>query len=788
MMRLVICLALVSVAASPAVAQGLDSLLALGAAAETDGDVREAVRQYERLERAHPEEPEPKYRLSRLLYTADEVQDPSRARRLIQQAVALDPDNPTYLVSELEQLKEKGWNFFMDMARATRRAEIAKALLAMDSTDAFAHEELAVTAIRDYYQYQNAIALPGVEYFSPTYDPDYAEESFGERSLPQGDTDNLPSQTVAAQRTYASDRVSATQNTAASGSLGSTGDRLDADRLLALGAVSYRARADAALETATFHLTRALDADPGRRSLYDEVMRMSAIAGDWAFAMGALQQMVEQFPDDPETWLYLGLATHRTGAADAAAAAFQNGLERMDPETRAAYADLTLILSPEEVRAYRADPETFASRYWTARDPRFLSPSNERRHEHYARLTEAELLYLSEDLGIPGWGTERGQIYVRYGKPQTDVVIEGDFNRFLEQYQDRDVQFVENEFLLASNRINLWDYGAFQMVFEDPNRSGEFALYTPPADLFGQPSAGRIEQMDYILRADEVARETPELYTYEDDGVRVDIPARTTSFRGEGGRSDVYVHLGIPLGVASADGTGPINTTIQTGTFLISAENDMLAESRRTVYGLRRDGVVGFDAVSLWITSESLDAAPGEVDVAVEFETADGRVSGANRQTVTVDAYPEGELALSDLLLAYAVEETAARVPGRISRGGTLIQPAPWGVFKLGEPVAVYFEVYGLTPTGATASYEVSAQLLPKDTSSGIGRLARRIFGGTRRGVSTSFPATADGADDGRYLLLDATGQEPGVYVLTLEIRDEATGQSVSKQADVLLE
>ncbi|MDX1439947.1 MAG: hypothetical protein R3284_08605, partial [Rubricoccaceae bacterium] len=104
------------------------------------------------------------------------------------------------------------------------------------------------------------------------------------------------------------------------------------------------------------------------------------------------------------------------------------------------------------------------------------------------------------------------------------------------------------------------------------------------------------------------------------------------------------------------------------------------------------------------------------------------------------------------------------------------------------QPIFLFFEVYNLGINGEQTDYEVDAQLRPKDKSSGIARLARSIFGGGDRGVSTSYPVQSNRVDDSQYVILDATTQEPGLYTLTLKITDRSTGQSVEESTDLYLE
>ncbi len=151
-------------------------------------------------------------------------------------------------------------------------------------------------------------------------------------------------------------------------------------------------------------------------------------------------------------------------------------------------------------------------------------------------------------------------------------------------------------------------------------------------------------------------------------------------------------------------------------------------------------------------------------------------------------SFAGGGLQLSDVLLAYFAEEADRAEPGRVFRDGVSVQPAPWGVFGVGDPVYLYLEPYGLGLVDGRSDYEVEASLRPKDTSTGLRKLARRVFGSDDPAVSSAFEVQGDRSDDTVYLFLDATGQEPGLYTLTVTVRDRVTGDTADRETDLLLE
>lgn len=72
--------------------------------------------------------------------------------------------------------------------------------------------------------------------------------------------------------------------------------------------------------------------------------------------------------------------------------------------------DAFLRLSTNEER------EQFIEQFWLRRDPTPDTPENEFKEEHYRRIAYANEHFAS---GVPGWKTDRGRIYIIWGKPDT---------------------------------------------------------------------------------------------------------------------------------------------------------------------------------------------------------------------------------------------------------------------------------------------------------------------------------------------------------------------------------
>ncbi len=83
--------------------------------------------------------------------------------------------------------------------------------------------------------------------------------------------------------------------------------------------------------------------------------------------------------------------------------------------------DVVWIISDQETQAFKSlkndeEREAFIENFWLRRNPNPDSPENEFREQHYARIAYANEHYAA---GKPGWKTDRGHIYIAYGKPDS---------------------------------------------------------------------------------------------------------------------------------------------------------------------------------------------------------------------------------------------------------------------------------------------------------------------------------------------------------------------------------
>jgi len=83
--------------------------------------------------------------------------------------------------------------------------------------------------------------------------------------------------------------------------------------------------------------------------------------------------------------------------------------------------DVHWIITDEELKAFKSlsndeERDQFIEAFWQRRNPNPDSPENEFREEHYRRIAYANEHFAA---GKPGWKTDRGHIYIAFGKPDS---------------------------------------------------------------------------------------------------------------------------------------------------------------------------------------------------------------------------------------------------------------------------------------------------------------------------------------------------------------------------------
>ena len=446
------------------------------------------------------------------------------------------------------------------------------------------------------------------------------------------------------------------------------------------------------------------------------------------------------------------------------------------------------MILPENTEPLK-DEEAF----WQIKDPRMLSYYNERKLEHYARLVYSELLFSEPAENLAGRNSDRGMIHIRYGIPEQEYFMSNMIANCGGRVVSGNVNSITN--------FHVFDYGDFQLAFGIQGNFGDsgtpahnkipplnnYSLYTPCGDVLSHID-GIKANYDSVIESENKIKEEPDRYNFAPSARHVSFPFLVSSFSNLNGASETIVSYGIPL---SADLlSDPLPLGIQTGSFVVSAEEGRLSEDRYAVGSVPLIQVRKSGDIPLWNGVHRLDVPPGEHSLSVEFETTGGTVVGFQRKKLNIPSYNDTGLQISDILLAFGVEEEVEEQSSwqTIYRKGYAIQPAPSHTFFSNQPLYTYLEFYNLSTSNGTARYRIEAIFQLEKQKKGLKNRLRKMFGRSKdQSVAIQFEEESRTSNTGRYFILDLADKLPGSYTLTFTLTDLETGSKVSSSREVII-
>lgn len=478
--------------------------------------------------------------------------------------------------------------------------------------------------------------------------------------------------------------------------------------------------------------------------------RMAALADRqrWEELHVAARERLAIAPWDPDAWLALGLAQHRSDQPGAMAS-FDSAFAQMTATTRARLDRVERIMRPKAVKALdalspaeRAQTMQFA---WTAADPLWSVPGNEVRAEYLARVAFAELRYTDEEKGTHGVDTFPGDLHVRYGFPK--VTANWSCAGSMAEADTPD----------SANQTCLFWWYAPRLQF--------LVHYMP---IFNRFRAG----FDDVAINEEVQSEAPATWAGAPGIPAIDsIPLRVARFRPDGAQPSVFVSGVVPLQKMRVQGvrTPPPLARIwmfADGAVAVARDSTRSGDNGRAAWKLR--------------------APTGDLYARAEAMVEGG--GAARGTTFAPSVSTSNALALSDILVAASVADGAA--PAR--RWHELaILPAP-DTLPRARGIALAWEVYNLSARDGAQHYSVRL-VLEKASKSVAGRIVAQIGGlvGVQHGndrVTLTFERDAAARDvTVEHVALSLREAPAGRYKLSVEITDIASGAKTSRSTPLLI-
>jgi GWxTD domain-containing protein len=491
------------------------------------------------------------------------------------------------------------------------------------------------------------------------------------------------------------------------------------------------------------------------------------------------------------------------------------------PELKRAYKDwlekdVAYIITDEERKAFKKletddERERFIEEFWRRRDPDPDTDENEFREEYYERIAYANEHYAS---GIPGWKTDRGRIYIMWGKPDEVETHPsgGSYNR--ESY--------EGGGTTSTYPFERWFYrylpgvgSGIEIEFVDPTGSGEYRIARNPDEkdaLLHVPGAGLTlaEEMGLSDKADRVA-----------NFGGIGMPNYQREQDSPFSRLQILTDLQRPPQIKFNDLASAVNTpiiednplnfdvridyfrqsdervitavTIQTdNSNLVFKDSGGIQQAQLNIFGRithvsgRRAGIFE-DPVITRATPEELSEAkslksayqkavalpPGNYKLDVIVRDIESGATGVRHVPVVVPKYDPAKLSTSTLVLAAKLESLGDQpAVGMFTIGNVKVVPNVSGTFHRGSPVGVYMQIYnaGIDQTTLRPSVDVEYALIRDGKE--LGKTAEDWRGNSDAGQRLTLAR-----------LIDTRQLTPGDYSLEVRVRDRVSGQTLKQEA-----
>ncbi len=282
------------------------------------------------------------------------------------------------------------------------------------------------------------------------------------------------------------------------------------------------------------------------------------------------------------------------------------------------------------------------------------------------------------------------------------------------------------------------------------------------------------------------AAAVPEQYTIPEEDRPMDFYFDQAKFRAVADSAHVEVYYGVPMAettyFAGDDVTG-LRAACRVALAEVDKEDGRIYRSESELVYVEPGDRTGGSRFRIIPHVVALDVPPGEYTLDVRMENRlDGEI-GTYRKRLTVEPYPGGPLKLSDVQLAWKVTEEGP--PDRFSKNGLKVLPMPTRLYKRGQPVFLYYEIYNLRRDefGMT-NYTVEYMIRSGKPPGVISRLFRAFQGGEKdERVAVAQEQLGTQETQPSYIELDLSEVVPGEVVLTVTVEDLNSGETVSREA-----
>ncbi len=420
-----------------------------------------------------------------------------------------------------------------------------------------------------------------------------------------------------------------------------------------------------------------------------------------------------------------------------------------------------------------AEKASFFRVFWTRRDPDPTTPHNERLLTHYKRLHEAKNKYF--DLLPHGLSNTSYEYFRLTAIPNVDASNISPYFYLIADY-DHDMWWDRCRPLALQHR------GLFFIRHGEPDMEYRFGLpwdaeLEPPSYeawrygsqyyCFNRMSGtyGAIDGKGNLIPFKEMGDITKAMKTesYKDPLPSLRMANYGVEFKRADGSQEAEFYQSLPVSLDT------VALEVRSATVVIY-DNQWRELQRRDV--TPQKVFTGRD--SMWVAVNSVPVKPGPMFCALKMDVPGYRA--VVRRPLNPWPFSDDKLELSGLILGSPPPEGV----NVHSRGTVKILPRPSLVFRHGEIITVYLEIYGLGAggNGEREKHAFSEQVtVTLEEPVEDENIIHRIFGRKKPRTSMTlnferYPQAA-GSRVAEYFTVDTSELVPGRYGLTLRVRDK---------------
>ncbi|WP_260705532.1 GWxTD domain-containing protein [Edaphobacter flagellatus] len=497
--------------------------------------------------------------------------------------------------------------------------------------------------------------------------------------------------------------------------------------------------------------------------------------------------------------------------------------------------DVRWIITDQEMQAFKhlandEERDTFIENFWLRRNPNPDSPDNEFRDEHYRRIAYANEHFAA---GKPGWKTDRGHIYIAYGKPDSieshpsggnyerpmeegggntstypfetwhyrylqgigdnidiefvDTCMCGDYHMTIDRSEKDALKYVPGagatmyEQMGQADKKDRFTGGGLEQLGTGPmstmNQSKQFDRLNTYAKLMAAPEI-KFKDLESYMVSSKILSGPPFLFDVRTDYVKVTNDTVLVPVTLQIRNKDITFQNkdGVATGTVNILGrvSNLSHRPIQTfeDTVKVEVPSDLLARTQN-------------NASVYW---KSIPLRPGlyKVDIVIKDVNNPDHI-GRWQRSVNVPKYDDDRLAASSLILADQMERVPSkdigagnfvigntRIRPRVSSGGS--QPV---TFHRNQMLNFWMQVYNLgideksKKNDATIEYQVT-------------NLANNQTLLQTQELTSKTNPNADQVTLERSMPLSSL--EPGKYQITIKVDDGITKQQIAESAPFVVD